>query len=304
MRPFRNLFRGDSQIGNDSLLDRLEESLLLADVGPALCDAVLDRIRQRSRRESPKTEFPEFLRAALMEELEAALFTPGARDSTPKLPERPWVILLVGSPGVGKTTTIGKLAYRYRQEGRRVLMAGTDTHRAAAGEQSAVWADRIGVDLVTQKEGADAAAVVHDALRAALARSSDLVLVDTAGRLYGDRNPMEDLRKLYRVIGKVVPGAPQESFLVLDATTGQNGLQQAREFNRAVAVDGIVLTKLDGTARGGIALAIQRDLGIPIRFLGVGEEAEDLVEFRPRDFLEAMMGSSEETGIDGREASH
>ena len=196
---------------------------------------------------------------------------------------------MVGVNGTGKTTTIGKLAHRLREEGRSVLLCAADTFRAAANEQLDVWARRAGVELIKQKPGADPAAVVYDALSAAAARSIDAVIVDTAGRLHTKSNLMAELEKMKRTAAKLVPGAPHDVLLVMDATTGQNGLSQAREFTSAVGVTGIVLTKLDGTAKGGIVVAIVRELGLPIRFVGIGEKIQDLVPFDPQTFVNSLF---------------
>jgi len=201
------------------------------------------------------------------------------------------VVFLVGVNGTGKTTTIAKLTHRWQQEGRRVLLCAADTFRAAAGEQLEVWAERLQAELLRQKPGADPAAVVFDALTAAKARGVDAVLVDTAGRLHTKSNLMAELDKMKRTAAKVVPGAPHEILLVLDATTGQNGLAQARQFTQAVGVTGIVLTKLDGTAKGGIVVAITRTLGLPIRYLGVGEQADDLLDFDPEAYVASLFDS-------------
>jgi fused signal recognition particle receptor len=202
---------------------------------------------------------------------------------------KPHVVFLVGVNGTGKTTTIAKLTRRWQQQGRRAVLAAADTFRAAAGEQLEIWAERLNADLIRQKPGADPAAVVYDAIHAAQTRGADVVFVDTAGRLHTKKNLMAELEKMKRAAGKLVPGAPHEILLVLDATTGQNGLAQAREFTGAVGVTGIVLTKLDGTAKGGIAVAIARSLGLPIRYLGVGESADDLLDFDPDAFVASLF---------------
>ncbi|MFQ6111407.1 MAG: signal recognition particle-docking protein FtsY, partial [Nitrospinota bacterium] len=209
--------------------------------------------------------------------------------SAPPPPSEPWVIMVAGVNGSGKTTTAGKLAHRFRQEGKRVLMAAADTFRAAASEQLEVWAERAGSEMVRHRDGADPSAVVYDAIEAARARGCQVVIADTAGRLHTKRNLMEELKKVKRVTGKLVPGAPHEVLLVLDATTGQNALAQARLFGQEVGVTGIALTKLDGTAKGGIAVAVARETGIPIKFVGVGEGIEDLKEFHPESFVRALF---------------
>jgi fused signal recognition particle receptor len=201
------------------------------------------------------------------------------------------VVLLVGVNGAGKTTSIGKLAQRYKSEGFSSLICAGDTFRAAAGDQVAVWAQRAGVDLVQQKPGSDPSAVLYDALSAAKARGVNFVLVDTAGRLHTKTNLMQELAKMHRTAARLVEGAPHETLLVLDATTGQNGLQQARQFTQAAGLTGLIVTKLDGTARGGIVVAIARELGLPVRYLGVGEKAEDLVPFEPGQFVDGLLGA-------------
>ena len=286
----QGLFGGRTAVHRDEILDGLEEALLLADVGPSLACDLIEAVRQGTSPSGGADEILSTCRARLLTAMEEVLRPAPAGDVEHRF-DPPEVQFFVGSHGVGKTTTVGRLAHRYRLQGRRVLVAGSDTHRAAAGEQAGIWAERAAVDFVTQQEGADAAAVVHDALQAARARQLDLVLVDTAGRMHSERNPMEDLKKMVRVAGRVVPGAPHHNFLVIDAGTGQNGLRQAEEFRRLAPVDGVVLTKLDGTAKGGIALSIGQSFGIPIRYVGVGEGIEDLIEFEPRAYLEALLAA-------------
>jgi fused signal recognition particle receptor len=210
------------------------------------------------------------------------------------------VILVLGVNGVGKTTTIGKLAALHRAAGRKVLMVAGDTFRAAAGEQLAVWAERTGAELVRQAAGANPAAVAFDGMKAAVARDADVVLVDTAGRLHTRANLMEELRKIERVIAREIPGAPHETLLVLDATTGQNGIAQARTFAEALSVTGVVLTKLDGTARGGVALAVRTEVGVPIRWIGVGEQVDDLRPFDPGEFAGALLEPEDAAARDAR----
>jgi len=202
---------------------------------------------------------------------------------------QPFVILVIGVNGVGKTTTIGKLASRFTLEGKKVLMAAGDTFRAAAADQLAIWGDRAGVDLIRHKDGGDPSAVVFDACKAAVARKVDVLIIDTAGRLHTKINLMEELKKIFRIVGREIPGAPHETLLVLDAATGQNALSQARLFREAAAVSGIALTKLDGTAKGGIAVAVCNELKIPLRYIGVGESVDDLRDFDPRQFVDALF---------------
>ncbi len=282
---------GRKEIAPEVLPD-LEAVLLSADLGVETTTELLNRLRARLDRSDMADAAA--LRAALREEL-ASLLRPlsppaAAADGKPAAPQAgPHVVFLVGVNGTGKTTTIAKLTRRWQQQGRRAVLAAADTFRAAAGEQLEIWAERLGADLIRQKPGADPAAVVYDAIHAAQSRGADVVFVDTAGRLHTKKNLMAELEKMKRAAAKLVPGAPHEILLVLDATTGQNGLAQAREFTGAVGVTGIVLTKLDGTAKGGIAVAIARSLGLPIRYLGVGESADDLLDFEPDAFAASLF---------------
>lgn len=263
--------------------ERLEEALLAADVGPATTEALLERAEARLRRE-PDTELRDALERTAAEIV--------GRTRAPFAPDgvRPWVALIVGVNGVGKTTLAGKLAARFAREGRTTTLVAADTFRAAASEQLGVWAERAGVQLVRARDGADPAAVVHDALESARARGTDVVLVDTAGRLHTKQNLMGELEKMLRVCGRLVPGAPHHVLLVLDATLGQNGLAQAREFQRAAPVTSLALTKLDGTARGGAVLAIADQLGLPISVVGVGEGLDDWEPFDPEAFAKGLFG--------------
>jgi fused signal recognition particle receptor len=255
--------------------ERLEEALLTADVGvPATAELV-------RRLEARGGEFEQ----GLVEELTMMLGEPG----TLALSTTPSIVLVVGVNGTGKTTTIGKLAHHLREHDRDVLVAAADTFRAAADEQLEVWAQRAGADFVGVERGGDPAAVAYDAVEAAEARGRDVVVVDTAGRLHTQSNLMQELEKIHRVIARRLEGAPHETLIVVDATTGQNGLQQARIFSEAVRPTGVVLTKLDGSARGGIAVAIAYELGLPVKLVGVGEQLEDLQPFDPRDFAEALV---------------
>jgi fused signal recognition particle receptor len=229
----------------------------------------------------------------LREEIAAVLGGPGVQEPT----HRPWVVLVTGVNGVGKTTTIGKLAVLHRAAGRRVLLIAADTFRAAAAEQLAVWAERAGADLVGQAAGASPAAVVFDGMKAAVARQVDIVLVDTAGRLHTRTNLMEELRKVQRVIQRELPGAPHETLLVMDATTGQNAIAQARNFVEAVAVTGLVVTKLDGTARGGVLIAIRRELGVPVLYVGHGEGVGDLRPFDASAFIAALFDNGSQVAM-------
>jgi fused signal recognition particle receptor len=285
------LLSGDRRLDPEQL-GRLENALLAADLGVSTTRELLDAVRETSSL-GPRN-VPADLRGALKTHLLGILnATPSARDGGARnggsaIP-RPRVVFVVGVNGTGKTTTIGKLAHRLRAEGASVLLCAGDTFRAAAVEQLAIWAARTGAELIKQKSGADPAAVVYDGLTAALARSVDVVIVDTAGRLHTKSNLMAELEKMKRTAAKLIPGAPHDVLLVLDATTGQNGLVQAREFTAAAGVTGIVLTKLDGTARGGIVVSIVRELGLPVSFVGTGETAEDLVPFDAKTFVNSLF---------------
>ena len=268
-------------------LASLEEALLAADVGPATTERLLERAQELLQRTSELE-----LRGALEQAATALLgagagAAPGARFEPAG--QKPWVVLLVGVNGVGKTTLAGKLAARFARESRPTLLVAADTFRAAATEQLEVWAERAGVELMRARSGSDPAAVVHDALRAALARGTEVVLVDTAGRLHTKHNLMNELEKIGRVCARVVPGAPHHVLLVLDATLGQNGLQQAREFQRALPITSLALTKLDGTARGGAVLAIVDQLGLPVSVVGIGEGLDDWERFDPEAFARGLF---------------
>jgi len=263
--------------------DDVEKTLIAGDVGAALAMEIVERARRRRD--------PDGAEAAVRTELSALLVgrEPGW-EPRPAVAGGPAILLIVGVNGTGKTTTIGKLASRYMAEGRHVLLAAADTFRAAAIDQLMIWADRAGVQVVSHAPGADPGAVVYDALDAAIARGADIVIADTAGRLHTKSNLMDELTKIRRIIDKRLPGAVPETFFVLDATTGQNGLHQAKAFHDSVGLTGIVLTKLDSTAKGGIVFAIEHDLGIPVRFVGVGEQAGDLLPFDPQAFVAALFG--------------
>jgi fused signal recognition particle receptor len=267
-------------------LEELETALITSDLGVQTTTAILDALRERARRKA--IEGGEELRTLLKEQLQAILEVPRQPVSAPAAP--PKVTFLVGVNGTGKTTTSGKLAAWNRAQNRSVLLCAADTFRAAAIEQLEVWASRSGVDMIKTRPGGDPSAVLYDAISAAKARSVDEVVVDTAGRLHTKSGLMDELDKLRRTAGRLVPGAPHEVLLVMDATTGQNGLQQAKLFTQAAGVTGIVLTKLDGTAKGGIAVAIARELNLPVRFVGVGEQMGDLLEFSPKEFVESLVG--------------
>ena len=262
--------------------DSLEEILLMADVGVAASGEIVDAVRKRQRR-------GESLRDLVKQEMLRILESAAGESVPADRSLQPRVVLVVGVNGVGKTTTIGKLANRMREDGKKPLICAADTFRAAAVDQLQIWADRAGVDIVRAKDNSDPAAVVFDAMTAAKTRQRDVVLVDTAGRLHTRTNLMNELDKIRRVASREIPGAPHEVLLVLDATVGQNGLAQAREFTNVAGVTGIVLTKLDGTAKGGIAVAIAHDLKLPIRYVGVGEGVDDLLPFSPREYVDAIF---------------
>lgn len=268
------------------LLEEIEYTLITADLGVQTVQDILERIRLQIDRSQTgnANEIRSLIREQLLEVLRASE-TPLRIVRTP-----PAVVMLVGINGAGKTTTVGKLAHRFLGEGRKVLLCAADTFRAAAIEQLEVWAERAGVELIRQKTGADPSAVVFDSLQAAKARGVDYVIVDTAGRLHTKENLMAELEKMRRTCQRVIPGSPHEVWLVLDATTGQNGLEQAKKFTEAAGVTGILLTKLDGTAKGGVVVAIARELNLPIRFVGVGEKLGDLLPFEPEQFVESLFG--------------
>ena len=278
--PIEDIFSG--RMIDDDTLEELEEVLIAADVGLHGSLEIVEHLRENASRLKDSPSVKEFIKAEM-----AGLLG----DPSPLVPfgEPPFVILTVGVNGVGKTTTIGKIASKFTSEGMRVVLAASDTFRAAAIEQLGIWAERSGAELVKHQSGSDPAAVAFDAVGAAKARGADVVIVDTAGRLHTKDHLMEELKKVARVIGKGMPDAPQEVLLVLDATTGQNALRQAEIFSKAVGVTGIALTKLDGTAKGGIVFAIRRELDIPVRLIGVGEAVDDLQEFRPEEFVHALF---------------
>jgi fused signal recognition particle receptor len=280
-----DLLLGKRQI-DDALLEEIETQLLVADMGVEATQAIIADLTQRVSRKQLADS--EALFAALREDM-AAMLEPVSVPLEIKKGDKPFVILVVGINGAGKTTTIGKLARRLQNEGRTVMLAAGDTFRAAAVEQLQVWGERNNITVIAQGSGADSASVIFDAVQAAQARKIDVVIADTAGRLHTQSNLMEELKKVKRVIGKLDDSAPHEVLLVLDAGTGQNALNQAQQFHQAVAVSGIALTKLDGTARGGIIFAIARKMGIPIRFIGVGETIDDLRVFHAGEFIDALF---------------
>ncbi len=272
---------------DESSFDAMEESLLTADVGAKATEKLLDALRRQSPNgaENLAQEMAARLQAAMIDMLQGSAPAP---KITP-LSVKPWVVLFLGVNGVGKTTTIGKLAAQYRADGKKVLLVAGDTFRAAAVEQLDIWGQRVGVDVVKHKAGSDPSAVVFDGIQAAKSRGVDVLLIDTAGRLHTKVHLIEELKKIRRVIAREQPDAPHETLLVLDATTGQNGLQQARVFKEATDVTGIVLTKLDGTAKGGVIIGIQEELGVPVKYIGVGEDVEDLQPFDAGRFVQALF---------------
>ena len=278
-----NLFSGFSE-ADEAFFDELEEQLILADLGVETATEAAGQLRTRVRKEKLREQ--EEVRGALRDIL-AEMMDVG--NTSLNLSTRPSVVLIIGVNGVGKTTSIGKLGYRLKSEGRRVLLCAADTFRAAAADQLEIWADRARCELVRQHEGADPGAVLFDALQAAKARAVDVVLCDTAGRLHNKQNLMNELGKLSKIIDRETPDAARETLLVLDATTGQNGLIQARQFKETAGLTGIILTKLDGTAKGGIVIAIARELGVPVKYVGVGEGIDDLRPFDAREYVEAIL---------------
>ena len=277
------VFTGFSQI-DDDFYDELEESLILADMGVETTMSAVERLRKTVKEQHLKT--PEEAKEALKDILTDMLLV---EDKSVNPGGKPSVVLVIGVNGVGKTTTIGKLATRYEKEGKNVLLVAADTFRAAAADQLEIWAGRAGVSIVRQNEGADPASVVFDGIRAAKARGTDVILIDTAGRLHNKQNLMNELNKISRIVERELPEAQREVLLVLDGTTGQNGLIQAKQFKEIAGVTAIALTKLDGTAKGGIVIGVADSLQIPVKFIGVGEQAEDLMPFEAREFVEALL---------------
>ena len=269
---------------DEALFEELEEVLIMSDVGFETSSDIIERLRQKAREE--KITESEGLKSALQEIISDIL---GEEEEEFEIKTSPAVILVIGVNGVGKTTSIAKLAHLYKEQGKKVILAAADTFRAAAIDQLQIWADRVGVDIIKQQEGSDPASVVYDAISATKARSADVLICDTAGRLHNKKNLMEELSKIHKIIDRELPDAQKESFLVLDATTGQNALSQAKNFGEVSDVTGIILTKLDGTAKGGIVIAIKAEQNIPVRFIGVGEQMDDLQPFSSKEFAEAMF---------------
>ncbi len=286
------IFAGRKQI-EDELLDQLEEVLIAADIGVQTTLEILETVRRGIARQQINDieALKQAIKTELLNILQASERQGVASETTVPESVAPYVMMIVGVNGVGKTTTIGKLAQRIKAEGNDVLICAADTFRAAASDQLAIWAERTGVPLIQQKQGTDPAAVLFDSLKAAKARGSEVLIVDTAGRLHNKSNLMAELEKMKRVAGREVEGAPHETLLVVDAVTGQNGLEQARQFLKVAGVTGIVLTKLDGTAKGGIAVAIAKELNLPIRYAGIGEKVDDLVVFDPQQYVNGLFGN-------------
>lgn len=268
---------------DEELFEELTELLVMGDVGIQIAEQITDELRVKVKKEGIKD--PKEI-TLLLQEVVADMLR---GDEELKITTKPSIILVIGVNGVGKTTTIGKLANNLKKQGKSVLLAAADTFRAAAIEQLEIWADRSGCDIVKQNEGSDPAAVIYDAISAAKARNTDVIICDTAGRLHNKKHLMDELAKIGRVIDRELPDADKEYLLVLDATTGQNAVNQAEQFSKATGITGIVLTKLDGTAKGGVVLAIKNGLGIPVKYIGVGEQIDDLQEFVPEDFAKALF---------------
>lgn len=278
-----------------TVLDELEEALIGADIGVGTAMEIIEKARQQVNRKqlNDVDELKRLIKSELREILDKAERTRKqgtvASETEVPLEIRPYIIMVVGVNGVGKTTTIGKLAHRIKSDGNEVLICAADTFRAAANDQLAIWAERSGVPLIQQKPGTDPSAVLFDSIQAAKARGADVLIIDTAGRLHTKTNLMQELEKMRRIARREVESAPHEVLLIMDAVTGQNGLEQARQFTKAVPVTGLVLTKLDGTAKGGIVIAIAKELGIPIRYVGVGEQMNDLIEFSPEAYINGLF---------------
>ncbi|MCC8141750.1 MAG: signal recognition particle-docking protein FtsY [Lachnospiraceae bacterium] len=278
-----SIFRGSAMI-DDEFYEDLEEVLIMGDIGVHATDEILEELKDKVKEQGIKD--PGECRQLLIDSIRDQM---QSEDIDYRFEDERSVVLVIGVNGVGKTTTIGKLASKLKQNGKRVVLGAADTFRAAAGEQLTEWAHRAGVDIIGGQEGADPAAVVYDAVQAAKARGADVLMVDTAGRLHNKKNLMEELKKINRILEREFPDAYRETLVVVDATTGQNALNQAKEFSEVAEITGIVLTKMDGTAKGGIAVAIQSELGIPVKYIGVGESIEDLQKFDADQFVEALF---------------
>lgn len=290
-----SIFSGFSSIDED-FYEEIEETLIMGDIGVRATEAIVENLKKKVKEQHIKdpAACKELLISSIKEQMQVG-------DTAYEFENRQSVVLIIGVNGVGKTTTVGKLAGKLKGQGRKVMLAAADTFRAAAGEQLTEWANRVGVDIIGGKEGADPGAVVYDAVNAARARKADVLLCDTAGRLHNKKNLMEELRKINRIIDSEFPEAYRETLVVLDGTTGQNALHQAREFKDVADITGIVLTKLDGTAKGGIAVAVQAELGIPVKYIGVGEHIDDLDKFNADEFVDALF-AVQERGDEEKEA--
>lgn len=296
VRGIDNLFGCFSSIDND-FYEELEEILIMGDIGVNATAAIIERLKEQVKEQHIKepAECKELLIRSIRDQMEVG-------EAAYEFETVQSVIMVIGVNGVGKTTTVGKLAWKLKDDGRKVLIAAADTFRAAAGEQLSQWADRAGVPMIGGREGADPASVVYDAVSAAKARGVDVLLIDTAGRLHNKKNLMEELRKMNRIIDKEFPDVHRENLIVLDGTTGQNAMAQAREFGGVTNLTGIVLTKMDGTAKGGIAVAIQSELKIPVKYIGVGETTQDLQKFHPDDFVNALFETERRTPEETQES--
>jgi fused signal recognition particle receptor len=273
---------------DDEFLEQFEEILLSSDVGVSTTEDIVKSIKNRAKIE--KYADSEELNSMIKDEIKRIFSKEnGNQEDSFKIFEKPHIIMVVGVNGVGKTTSIGKLAYNYKKEGNKILIAAADTFRAAANEQLEMWADRSGAEIIGLKQGSDPSAVVYNAINSAISNKYDVVIIDTAGRLHTKTNLMEELKKIKRVAQKIIPQAPHEILLVIDATTGQNGMNQAKQFANAIGITGLILTKLDGTAKGGIVLKINSELKIPVKYIGVGEEIDDLQIFNRIDFVKALL---------------
>ena len=292
VRKVARVLRAKRKI-DDALLDEIEEILIRGDVGVAATSRIVDNLRERVKKE--RYEDASELLGLLKEEVASLFASSDLRSDGVSIDVpadvKPYVIMIVGVNGVGKTTTIGKLAHNYRSSGKKVVIGAADTFRAAANEQLDVWAKRAGVDIISQQHGSDPAAVAYDTLQSAIAKNADVVIIDTAGRLHTKTNLMEELKKIKRVLGKLMPEAPHDVLLVLDATTGQNAIQQAEQFGNAVGLTGLVVTKLDGTAKGGVVIGVSGELSIPVKYIGVGETIDDLQVFDREAFVDALFDS-------------
>ena len=286
-----NLFKNMRRVDED-LLEELEELLIMADCGYTSTEIIIERLRDtlKERKVQGGEEALEILKEILCDMI--------GQDTPLKLDTTPSVILVIGVNGVGKTTSIAKIAAQLKSEGKKVVLAAADTFRAGAIDQLKIWADRVGVEIIAQQEGSDPAAVVFDAANAAKKRGADVLIVDTAGRLHNKKNLMDELAKINRVLSRELPDATRENLLVVDATTGQNAVIQAKEFKNAADITGLVMTKLDGTAKGGILFSIKEELNIPVKFIGVGEKVDDLQHFCARDFVDALFEKSEKVGLE------